>query len=180
MISRKATLLTGAAALLALGLTLALVRQLTPLRVAKEHLHRVGGLWKDAKEQPFAGIMTEHAPEGHLLSEVPLSEGQANGWARTWHSNGQLEMEEHFSQGKSHGTRRRYHANGKLRSLATIEHGVLQGTFEEYHDNGQLAARMTMVDGQAEGLAEAWHPDGRIKAKAQMAKGETVTVEHFP
>jgi uncharacterized protein len=152
----------------------------SPLRVAKTELMRVDGVWVNAAQQPFTGIMTEHDKDGHLLSEVSLQQGLAEGWSKAWHPNGQLEMEEYFDAGKSHGRRRRYHPNGKLRSVANIEHGVLQGTFEEYHENGELAARMEMVDGKAEGKAEAWHPDGRLKAQAQMSKGETVSVQHFP
>jgi hypothetical protein len=113
-------------------------------------------------------------------SQIAIRQGRAEGAARGWFDNGQLESEEFFEQGVSHGRRVRYHPSGSLRMETQIVRGELTGAHAEWHESGQLAVRATLLGGVPQGLVEAWHVSGALKSRSIFAHGEMVEREFFP
>ena len=128
-------------------------------------------LWRSNTNLVFTGVMVEKFPSGGLRARVEISNGLADGWTETWHTNGQAQLREHFKRGVSDGLRQRWFEDGRKQSVAMIVDGKVDGLFERWHENGQLAEKIQMKDGQPVGVAWAYYPSGFVKAETMIEAG---------
>jgi antitoxin component YwqK of YwqJK toxin-antitoxin module len=144
-----------------------------PPETAAHDLVERGNRWflGSQTNSPFSGVMVERFPGGTMRARVEISNGWADGWSETWHTNGMAESREHFKHGVSDGTRDRWYEDGHKESEADIVDGKVNGVFERWHENGQLAEKIQMKDGQPTGVAWAWYPSGFVKAETTLAGG---------
>jgi antitoxin component YwqK of YwqJK toxin-antitoxin module len=102
-------------------------------------------------------------------------EDQRHGAWRSWHANGQLELEGCYEFGRENGTFTWWHANGQKAAEGNFVDGQLDGTWVWWHANGQKASQGDYHYGQLTGLWRGWSADGQLVERHEFAKGELVS-----
>lgn len=78
-----------------------------------------------------------YAPDGTLIMDTPLKDGQKHGREYTWDEDGALSLIEPYRAGLIHGTAKQY-ANGKVIGTYTFKHGTGLDLWRCVDENGQV------------------------------------------
>lgn len=109
-----------------------------------------------------------------LAEYVPGTDGQKQGVWRTWHTNGQLEMEGRFERDQPRGEFTWWHENGqKALAGAYNDAAQLDGEWTWWYENGQKRSRGEYRAGAPIGPWKWWEENGKLARSATFpSQGE--------
>ena len=84
------------------------------------------------------GERTRYLPDGTVVYQATLRNGQLDGRERAWDDNKILRLDTQWDNGKKQGMDARYYASGKPERLTVVERGRLAAHLREYAEDGLL------------------------------------------
>jgi hypothetical protein len=98
-----------------------------------------------------------YTPEGQLVIETPLKNGEKHGREYTWNEDGTLSLIESYQKGKIHGTAKQYGRKGQVIGTYTLRQGTGFDIWREENDEGTISISEihSLRDGQPHGY-EWW------------------------
>lgn len=95
-----------------------------------------------------AEFREEKWPNNQQKSKEPIVQGQINGVAKYWHSNGQIYAEIPFKDGKKNGKFKLFRENGSLDQELSYKNGILHGINRWFDERGSLKQEALYINGQ--------------------------------
>jgi antitoxin component YwqK of YwqJK toxin-antitoxin module len=110
--------------------------------------------------------------DGQKQSETRTEAGKMVGTWRTWHRNGQLQMEQPYQDGKRQGKSLHWNADGVVTMEAHFEVGLATGIWHWYYDNGSPGWRAVYRNGEREDAYVRWHQNGTVYIEGFYVAGQ--------
>ena len=130
-----------------------------------------GEIERKVDEQGKIKSLLWKTKKGGKVAELNYKNGNLDGKAMIWHSNGQLRAEGFFIDGFAEGTWKTYFPDGNTASIRNYQMGALEGTFKEYYSNTQLAVAVNFQNAYLFGEFQKWNQEGNSIMKGQMNRG---------
>lgn len=131
-----------------------------------------------------------YAPDGILVMETPLKDGQKHGSEITWSEDGTLLLVEPYVKGKIHGTAKQYGVDGRVIGTYRFDHGTGFDIWRSEHRDGRVTVseihslrdghphgyewwftgegdslwhERHWREGKYHGIERMWNPQGKLK-----------------
>jgi len=140
-------------------------------------------------------------PNGQMVEQYQVKEIKdgsfvKDGYYKTWHANGQIEIQGEYANNKKikqwkswyangqvmfnysykedslDGAYKKWFANGKIELSGNKDFGKSVGKWQSWHDNGQLAADENYSNGKAEGKFTYWFKNGQKQEEGEYKDGK--------
>lgn len=117
------------------------------------------------RNQPFAGYLEEHWPNGNTKSIKAYFNGYLDGDYRTCYPNGQKSEVRSYRQGRKDGRHLGYFPDGQQKFEYCFRDGKAVGTHKHwYSDGSQFKIENYDDSGHPFGLQQVWRPDGKLRS----------------
>lgn len=135
-------------------------------------------LYKDAKyyEKKSGNLVTGtmasfNSTTGQKQLSAEVVQGEMNGAAKKWYSNGQIKEIALFKNGKNHGLLKRWHENGQIESIDQYIDGKRKGTSRDWYEDGQLESVIQYSNDMMNGTSEGWYENGQQHWTQELKDG---------
>lgn len=113
------------------------------------------------KNGNMEGLWNYYYPTGKLKVRSNYVEGLMSGKQTIWHANGNIEKEYSADSGNLSGEYREYYKSGKLKGKGFLINDNYDGEFYTYYGNDSLASRVFYNDGDLCGRSIYYTPKGK-------------------
>lgn len=127
-------------------------------------------------EDKMEGLKKEFYPDGEVLTEVELADGEANGSIKTYTPEGDLMREGTMKDGKRNGPMIDYWPEtGNRRRKVVYDMGEIADDVVMYHPNGNVQRVIPIHDNSRHGIGRVCDQDGKEVEKTYWVDGDQVS-----
>ncbi len=118
--------------------------------------------------KPFSGILFNVYPNGNTKWEQEYKNGVKNGTNKIWDSEKKdlVTAEQTFIDGQLDGLAKVWYSNGTLAKEANFKKGVEVGVHKEWFEDGKIAKEYTNDQG-IPGYLKSWHNNGKLALSSE-------------
>ena len=102
-------------------------------------------------------------PDGSVLYEVSLKNGERHGLLRKYYKSGNLEMTSTWQNGLKHGIVKGYFDNGIIKAEEHFQHHKKNGICSYFDSSGVIIEKATYREGKKEGLYMGYYDNGKLQ-----------------
>jgi antitoxin component YwqK of YwqJK toxin-antitoxin module len=95
-----------------------------------------------------------------------------DGYYKTWHENGQIELSGDYNDNKKVGKWKSYYSTGKIEEEGKYENGQKQDIWKTFAENGQILSEFLYKSGEMDGLQKSWYSSGQKKCEQNFTNGK--------
>ncbi|HOZ13369.1 MAG TPA: toxin-antitoxin system YwqK family antitoxin [Tenuifilaceae bacterium] len=119
---------------------------------------------------------TKNPLTGQLMEQYEVVENKEgsflnDGFYKTWHTNGQIEISGQYKKNKRTGKWTAYYANGQVKKINNFENDSLNGEFIEYYENGTKKVEVNFIKNEYSGNLKKWFDNGKIAESGYYENG---------
>ncbi|MEM9000788.1 MAG: toxin-antitoxin system YwqK family antitoxin [Bacteroidota bacterium] len=120
---------------------------------------------------PFNGYALSWHGNGQLAEKVGYLNGKRHGPASKWYKDGLLSSEKHYVENRLEGIAKTWWPNGSQSTASNYLNRQRHGKQVKWYPNGQIARIMHFNYGKEEGLQQAWLQNGKLYANYEAKNG---------
>jgi antitoxin component YwqK of YwqJK toxin-antitoxin module len=118
------------------------------------------------------GLFKTWHDNGQPEIECTFKDGKLDGRYKEWYENGQLSMVRTYKDGNYDGPCKKWYSNGQLLVEYACKNEIMDGSYKKWNSNGQLEEECTFKDGKVDGLCKQWYEDGQPKREHTYKDGK--------
>jgi antitoxin component YwqK of YwqJK toxin-antitoxin module len=137
------------------------------------------------KEIDFSGMLNgpkkEFYPNGALMKEYTLKDGQIEGSYRFYDDSSRLLLDQYIKNGLPNGPSKTYFPSGQLKSETSLKDGIQNGMSKEYRENGALksTSNLTGDPPKFSGETKQFYDNGQLKTESYVSNGEFMSATNY-
>jgi antitoxin component YwqK of YwqJK toxin-antitoxin module len=127
-------------------------------------------------DDPLNGPKNEYYPNGKIMKEYTLKDGQIDGSYKFYNSLGKLVSDQYYKDGVPDGYLRTYYENGQVKAEMNMKGYNISGYSNEYDEDGTLRKK-SMVSGEAPEISSQttiYFKNGKVKSETTISQGKFV------
>jgi len=128
------------------------------------------------EDDPLNGPKKEYYPNGKIMKEYTLKDGQIDGSYKFYNSLGKLVSDQYYKDGVPDGLLRTYYENGQVKAEMNMKGYNISGPSNEYDEDGTLRKK-SMISGEAPEISSQttiYFKDGKVKSETTISQGKFV------
>jgi antitoxin component YwqK of YwqJK toxin-antitoxin module len=129
------------------------------------------------EDDPLNGPKKEYYPNGKIMREYSLKNGQIDGSYKFYNTLGKLVSDQFYKDGVPNGYLKTYYESGQLKSEGNMKpDGDISGQAREYYEDGTVKSE-SMISGRAPELSSQttnYYQDGKVQSQITVSNGKFV------
>lgn len=129
------------------------------------------------------GQRTTYRLNGSITFSEKWKDGELHGPSKYYDENKEggeyLRRLDHYKNGEQDGLAETYHSNGQLMSKFYSKNYNIEGLSVSYYSDGQLQRKANYKNGEQDGPEEEYFEDGQLKLKGYYKEGNLIESENY-